>query len=130
MEPTLFTRIINGEIPSKKLYEDETVYVFLDINPVQKWHTLIITKTPYRRMEDVDDEALAHAFLITKKMMKHMKKVLWCDYVHVVIEWVEVPHFHIKLIPSKIGVHNAEWHQSTYEEGEMDEYQEKLQMSI
>lgn len=125
---TLFERILAGEIPAQKIYEDDKVFAILDINPVQKGHVLLITKFPYRWIQDCDDETLAHAFVVVKKIIHHMKETLGCDYVNVVIEGLEVPHMHIKLIPSMASVKNAEWHHSEYEEGEMEQYAQKLQM--
>lgn len=126
---TIFTRIIDGEIPAQKIYEDDMVIAILDIEPVQKWHMLVITKHPYPWMQECDDASLSHAFLTAKKLMTHMKEKLWCDYVHLVVEWVQVPHFHIHLIPSMLPVKNAEWHHTKYEAGEMADYQAKLQMN-
>lgn len=123
---TIFERIVAREIPAKIVYEDDMLLAFLDINPIQKWHTLLITKHPYQRMQDVDDATLAHAFLTAKKLMQHMKEKLGVEYIHLVVEWVEVPHFHIHLIPSMIAHKNAHREHHAYEEGEMDGYQQKL----
>lgn len=123
---TIFERIIAREIPAAIIYEDEKVLAFLDINPVQKWHVLVITKSPYPWMQDADDETIAHIFTIAKKLMLHMKDVLGAEYIHLVVEWVQVPHFHIHLIPSMIAHKNAQWEHHPYEDGEITAYQQKL----
>lgn len=123
---TIFEKIIAREIPAKIIYEDDKVLAFLDINPVQKWHILVITKQPYQRIQDVDDETLAHTFVMAKKLIHHIKEKLHVDFVNLVVEGVEVPHFHVHLIPSMIGHKNAQWEHQVYTEGEMDEYQKKL----
>lgn len=128
--PTIFERIIAGEIPSNKLYEDDKMIIIMDIHPVQKGHVLLIPKKVSTWLDECDDETVIHLMLMAKKMMKHMKSVLTCDYVHLVVEGVEVPHVHIHLIPSMLPVKNAEWHHVTYDEGEMDIYKEKLQLDI
>ncbi len=83
---TLFTRIIEGEIPAQKIYEDDTVISILDINPIQKGHALVITKTPYAGMWECDEETLAHAFSVAKKLMIHMKNILNAEFVQVLVE--------------------------------------------
>lgn len=60
--------------------------------------------------------------------MQQMKKQLGCEYVHLIVEGVEVPHVHIHLVPSMIAEKNAQWHHEKYEENEMDEYLAKLRM--
>lgn len=126
---TIFERIIAREIPAKIVYEDEKVFAFLDINPTQKWHILLITKQPYPWMQEVDDETLAYIFLVAKKLMLHMKQRLNVEFINLVVEWVQVPHFHIHLIPSMIDHKNAVREHHAYDEGEMDIYQQKLLMT-
>lgn len=123
---TIFEKIISREIPADIIYEDEKVLAFLDINPVQKGHALLIPKQPVQWMQEADDETIAHIFVIAKKLMLHMKQALEVDFIHVVVEGVEVPHFHIHLIPSMIGHKNAQWEHHAYEEGERETYQQKL----
>ncbi len=98
-EKTIFEKIIDREIPADIIYEDEQVLAFLDITPVSKGHTLVITKKPYLWMTDVPDGELGYTFSIAKKIMNAMKSGIGCDYVQVSVVGKDVPHFHIHLIP-------------------------------
>lgn len=98
---TIFSKIIAGDIPCSKVYEDDICIAFLDIAPVQKGHTLLVSKEPYTWMTDVPDDTLAHMYRQAKKLIKHMQSRLKCDYVRLYVEGTEVPHFHIHLIPSR-----------------------------
>lgn len=127
---SIFSRIISGEIPAIKLYEDDHLLAILDVNPVQKWHTLLIPKKEIRWVEQLDEDLYSHLFAVAKKMMQHMKDTLHCEYVQLVVEWVEVPHAHIHLIPSMLSVKNQEWHHVSYAEWEKEDYSDKLRLSI
>lgn len=96
---SIFTKIINGEIPSYKIGEDEFCYAFLDINPVQKGHTLIVPKLEVNRLFDLDDESYAHLMLFGKKISKGIKASFNCDRVGMTVIGLEVPHAHLHLIP-------------------------------
>lgn len=95
----IFCKIINGEIPCDKIFENKKFLVFLDIKPVSDGHLLIIPKKHTVWMQDVDDKTIADIFRLTKKMMLALKKGLKCDYVQESVVGNEVPHFHIHLIP-------------------------------
>jgi histidine triad (HIT) family protein len=99
METCIFCKISKGEIPCAKLYENESLLAFLDINPSAKGHTLIIPKNHFRWMQDADDITVAEAFKLAKKFMLAIKKSLGYDYVQVLVIGEQVPHFHIQLIP-------------------------------
>lgn len=99
---TIFEKIIDREIPADIVYEDDISMAFLDINPVTKGHTLLISKNPYPWMTDVPDELVGKLFIKAKCIMVAMKKSLGCDFVHVGIVGTDVPHFHIHLIPKFI----------------------------
>lgn len=99
---TLFTRIINGEIPSYKVAEDEKYYAFLDINPLVKGHTLVIPKLPEPEADyifDLDDETLSGLMLFAKKVAKGIKEATGCKRVGVAVLGMEVNHVHIHLVP-------------------------------
>lgn len=98
--PTIFSKIIKGEIPSYKVYEDEHVYAFLDINPVQRGHTLVVPKKEVDYLFDLDDETYTHLMNASKTIAEMLKQKLMCARVCVVVEGYEVPHAHIKLIPT------------------------------
>lgn len=96
---TIFTRIIKGEIPSYKCAEDENFYAFLDINPVQKGHTLVVPKREVDYIFDLEDDELAAMQVFAKKVAKAIKTVLPCKKVAQVVLGLEVDHAHIHLIP-------------------------------
>lgn len=99
---TLFTRIINGEIPSYKVAEDDKYYAFLDINPLQKGHTLVIPKLPEPEADyifDLDDETLAGLMVFAKKVARGLKEATGCQRVGVAVLGMEVNHVHVHLVP-------------------------------
>lgn len=96
---TIFTRIIDGEIPSYKVDEDDRFYAFLDINPVQEGHTLIVPKNETDDIFDLDDRTIGDMMIFAKKVAKRIKAAIPCRKVAVVVIGLEVPHAHIHLIP-------------------------------
>ncbi|KXX68816.1 HIT family protein [Flammeovirga sp. SJP92] len=96
---SIFTKIIKGEIPSHKIYEDDNYYAFLDISPVQKGHTLLIPKVEVDDMFDLDDDLLAGLYVAAKKISKAIKKEFPCNRVGHAVIGLEVPHAHMHLIP-------------------------------
>jgi histidine triad (HIT) family protein len=99
MNDSIFTKIIKGEIPSYKIYEDDLAYAFLDIHPVQPGHTLVIPKKQIDRLEELDDETYKHLMKVTKKLMLHLRKTLGTERITLKIEGFDVPHAHVHLIP-------------------------------
>ena len=99
MEESIFTKIIKGEIPSHKIYEDELVFAFLDIHPVQPGHTLVIPKKQIEFVWDLPDEDYQAVMAAAKKVALHVRKVLGVRYVGERIVGVDVPHAHVQLIP-------------------------------
>lgn len=96
---SVFTKIVNGEIPSYKVAENELFYAFLDINPLSKGHTLVIPKLEVDYIYDLEDKLLAELHLFAKKVAKSIEKVISCKRVGVVIYGLDVAHAHIHLIP-------------------------------
>ena len=99
---TLFTRIINGEIPSYKVAEDDKYYAFLDINPLQKGHTLVIPKLPEPEADyifNLDDETLAGLMVFAKQVARGLKEATGCKRVGVAVLGMEVNHVHVHLVP-------------------------------
>ena len=97
MENCIFCKIAKGELPCFKIYEDENFFAFLDINPLNKGHTLVIPKKHYRWVFDVDNEG--EYFSVVKKIANNTKKVLETDYIVSFILGEEVSHAHIHLVP-------------------------------
>lgn len=123
----IFCKIIKGEIPSAKVYEDDKVLAFLDIKPVNFGHTLLIPKEHHRMMYDTPDEILSYTYLRAKKLMKKIKEALAADYVSVSVVGIEVPHFHIHLIPRYLNDGLADfWPTKSYQEGEMEAVAKKI----
>ena len=97
--PTIFSRIVAGEIPCYKIAEDEKYFAFLDINPLSKGHTLVIPKAEGDYIFDMDDEAYVGLQLFAKKVAHAIEKAMPCKRVGVAVMGLEVPHTHIHLIP-------------------------------
>ena len=126
MNDCIFCKIIAKEIPADIVYEDEHFLAFLDINPVQKGHLLIVPKQHITWIQDMPDDLITRNSLLMKKLIQHLIAKLSCDYVHVVIEGIEVAHVHTHLIPSLTPVHNAKWNHVKYDLGEQSQYAELL----
>ncbi len=96
---TLFSKIIAGEIPSYKVAEDDRYYAFLDINPVQPGHTLVIPKREEDYLFDLTDEELGGLMAFAKKVARGIKQATNCRKVGVAVLGLEVNHAHVHLIP-------------------------------
>jgi histidine triad (HIT) family protein len=100
---TIFSKIINGEIPSYKIAEDDNYYAFLDINPLVKGHTLVVPKKEVDYLFDADDATLAGMLVFSKKVAKAIEKVIPCKRIGIAVLGLEVPHAHIHLVPINGG---------------------------
>lgn len=98
---TIFSRIINGEIPCYKIAEDENFFAFLDINPVNWGHTLVVPKKETDYIFDIEDDELAAMTLFAKRVAKAIRAAMPCRKVGVTVLGLEVPHAHIHLVPLK-----------------------------
>ena len=96
---SIFTKIINGEIPSYKIAENENFYAFLDINPNAAGHTLVVPKKEVNRIFDLDEETYLGLMKFSRAIAVAMKKVLPCDRIGMSVIGLEVPHVHVHLIP-------------------------------
>jgi len=97
--PTLFTKIINGEIPSYKIVEDDHFYAFLDISPNAKGHTLCIPKKEEDKLFDLDEDTYMGLMQFSRKVAKAIEKTVPCNRVGMAVIGLEVPHVHVHLIP-------------------------------
>jgi len=97
--PTIFSRIINGEIPCYKIAEDEHYFAFLDINPIKKGHTLVIPKVETDYIFQLDDQTLAGLIVFAKKVGLAIERAIPCKRIGMAVMGLEVPHTHIHLIP-------------------------------
>ena len=101
---TLFSRIAAGEIPSYKVAETDRYFAFLDINPVQPGHVLVIPKNETDYIFDIEDDEYAGLTLFAKKVARALRRAVPCSKVGVAVIGLEVPHAHIHLVPmSKEG---------------------------
>ncbi|WP_103069341.1 HIT family protein [Aquimarina sediminis] len=96
---TLFTKIVNGEIPSYKITEDENFYAFLDINPNAKGHTLCIPKKEEDKIFDLSEDEYLELMRFSRKVAKAIERTVACKRVGIAVVGLEVPHVHVHLIP-------------------------------
>lgn len=97
--PSVFTKIINGEIPSFKILEDDYFYAFLDIEPLQKGHTLVVPKLEVDKFYELEDGYLQRWLIFAKPIIKAIEKSFDCQRVGMSFVGLEVPHAHMHLIP-------------------------------
>jgi len=96
---SIFTKIINQEIPSFKIFEDDDFYSFLDINPLVKGHTLVVPKIEVDNFFDLSPELLATAVKFAQPIAKSIQKSFECNRCGISVIGLEVPHAHIHLVP-------------------------------
>jgi len=99
MQDSIFTKIIKGEIPCHKVYEDEFTFAFLDIHPVQPGHTLVVPKRQVEFVWDLGTEDYQAVMATAQKVAKRLKEVLGTPFVGEQIMGIDVPHAHVHLIP-------------------------------
>ena len=96
---SVFSKIVNGEIPCWRIAEDDRYFAFLDINPLVKGHTLVIPKLETDYIFDLDDDLLDGMMVFAKRVAKAIDKAIDCKRVGIAVLGLEVPHAHIHLIP-------------------------------
>lgn len=96
---TIFTKIINGEMPSYKIAEDDLFLAFLDVNPNAKGHTLCIPKQEINKLFDMEDELYLKLMQFSKKVATALEKTIPCKRIGMAVIGLEVPHAHVHLIP-------------------------------
>lgn len=99
MKESIFTKIINGEIPCHKVYEDNKVLAFLDIHPIQPGHTLVVPKHQINHFDDLNNDDYLAVFDTVKRVAKQQKRVLDKKRACVRIEGFDVPHAHVHVYP-------------------------------
>lgn len=97
--PSVFTKIINGEIPSYKIAEEENYFAFLDINPNAQGHTLCIPKKEVDKITDLDEATYMGLMAFSRKVAKAIELAVDCKRVGITVIGLEVPHVHVHLIP-------------------------------
>lgn len=98
-EPSIFTRIISGEIPAYKIYEDDKIIAILDVRPLFDCHTLVIPKKQIDHIWDLDTDEYQNLWDTVKKIGNHIHKTIGSPRVGVVVEGFGVPHVHVHLVP-------------------------------
>lgn len=116
---TIFSRIAAGEIPSFKVAETDKYFAFLDINPVQKGHVLVIPKKEEDYIFDISDDDLAGMAVFAKKVARALKAAVPCRKVGVAVIGLEVPHAHIHLVPMTNEGDLDFHHKTTFPDEEM-----------
>lgn len=105
---SIFTKIINGDIPSYKVAENDRFFAFLDINPLKKGHTLVIPKQEVDYLFELDNETYADLWAFAKRVAKAVEATVPCKRIGVAVIGLEVPHAHIHLVPLE-GVHDIDF---------------------
>lgn len=96
---SIFTKIINGEIPCYKIAEDENFIAFLDVNPNAKGHTLCVPKEEINKIFDMEEKHYLGLMQFSRKVAKALEKTIECKRIGVAVVGLEVPHVHVHLIP-------------------------------
>jgi histidine triad (HIT) family protein len=129
--PTIFSKIIAGEIPSYKIAESEKYLAFLDVFPLAKGHTLVIPKKETDYIFDIPDEEFAGLQLFAKKVAKALEKAVPCKRIGVAVIGLEVPHAHIHLIPlQNVSDINFSRPKLTFPKEEMEEIAGKIREKL
>ena len=99
MEPSIFSRIISGEIPSNKIYEDDKTVAFLDIHPTQPGHTLVVPKVQVDQFDDLEDADYQAVWATVKRVAKAQKKAFGRKRIGIRVIGLDVPHAHVHVFP-------------------------------
>lgn len=103
MEDSIFTKIIRGEIPCHKIYEDEQTIAFLTIQPFAPAHTLVVPKRQVSQLWDLDDSEYDYLMKTVRKVALHLRQVSGKDRVGMAVKGFDVPHIHVHLVPISRG---------------------------
>ena len=135
MNDCIFCKIVAGELPSYKVYEDEESLVFLDIKPIQPGHTLVIPKKHHEDLLDTPDELLRHLIVVCKKVGGAAKEATGADAFNVSMNNGEASgqiifHTHFHIIPRKTADNLSSWPHKDYGGGEAEEIAERIREKI
>ena len=136
MDNCIFCKIVSGEIPSSKIYEDENVLSFLDVNPVNEGHSLIIPKKHFENIYDLPDEILCEIIKVSKKLSIKIKESMGADGINVymnngITAGQQVPHAHIHIIPRLENDGFTYWHgKKSYSKEERNDAAEKISKAL
>ncbi len=130
MENCIFCKIVRGEVPSNKIYENDKILAFLTIEPVSDGHLLIIPKEHIVWMQDASDEIISQTFITAKNIMHALKKVNKSDYVQLSVSGEEIPHFHVHLFSRFYDDGLFRYPHKEYKPGEAEEIAKKISEAI
>ena len=129
--PSIFSKIVSGDIPAFKVAEDENYVAFLDIFPLAKGHVLVIPKKETDYIFDLDSEEYLGLFSFAKKVAKAMDKVISCERIGVAVIGLEVPHAHVHLVPlHDVSDINFERPKLKFPDSEMKEIADLIKSAI
>lgn len=129
--PSIFSKIVSGDIPAFKVAEDENYLAFLDIFPLAKGHVLVIPKKETDYIFDLDSEEYLGLFSFAKKVAKAMDKIISCERIGVAVIGLEVPHAHIHLVPlHDVSDINFERPKLKFPDSEMKEIADLIKSAI
>lgn len=131
----LFCKIVQGKVPSAKVYEDEDVFAFLDINPVNPGHTLVVSKRHFINIFDVPEEELKKLIVVVKKLSRSIKEALGADGINIEMNNEKgagqlINHIHFHIIPRFEGDGLRHWPGKEYQEGEKKEIAQKIREKL
>ncbi len=131
MTDCLFCKIVSGEIPCHKIYEDKNCLAFLDINPVNLGHTLIVPKQHSKNILDINDKILREVIIVVKQLSNKIKKNLQCDGINIMINNESdagqiILHTHIHIIPRFKKDGFKHWPSKKYKDGEAESFVKKI----
>ena len=128
--PSIFTKIINGEIPCYKIAEDDEFFAFLDINPNSAGHTLCIPKKEVNKIFDLDETTFMGLMAFSRKIGKAMEASIDCKRVGMTVIGLEVPHVHVHLIPLH-SMENATFqHKASLSDDEFQDIAQKIRAKL
>jgi len=135
MNDCLFCKIINGEISSDKVYEDDDTLAFLDINPVNNGHTLVIPKKHYKNLYETPDDVLCKLMVVVRKLVTSIKSSLNADGVNIIMNndsaaGQVIFHSHIHIIPRFKEDGFKHWIGKPYKEGKAKDVAEKIKINL
>lgn len=129
--PSIFSKIISGDIPSYKVAEDESHLAFLDLFPIAKGHVLVVPKKETDYIFDIESREFVQLWQFAQKVAKAMDKVLECKRIGVVVIGLEVPHAHIHLVPiQSVGDINFQQPKLQFSAEEMDAIANRIRSAI
>ena len=129
--PSIFSKIVSGDIPAFKVAEDDNYVAFLDISPLAKGHVLVIPKKETDYIFDLDSEEFLGLFSFAKKVAKAMDKIISCERIGVAVIGLEVPHAHIHLVPlQNVSDINFERPKLKFPDSEMKEIADLIKSAI